>query len=116
MTPITTDRDRLALAFAELNRHGILARDGLAATAQEGHALLRRHLARRYPQGMGSYVFWQADEDRFDADGALTSALPLHCNAHNVAIAVAAACSNAGLVADFDGRATILRLAPAHPR
>ncbi|HEX2103843.1 MAG TPA: hypothetical protein VHF51_09340 [Solirubrobacteraceae bacterium] len=116
MTPIRTDRDRLALAFAELNRHGVLARDGLAATAHEGHVLLRRYLVRRYPHGMGSYVFSQADDDRFDADGALISVLPLHCSAYNVAVAVAAACRNAGLVADPDGRATILRLAPAHAR
>jgi len=116
MTPISTDRDRLALAFAELNRHGILARGDLAASTREAHALLRQHLARLYPHGMGSYVFWQAGEDRFDADGALTSALPLHCSAYNVSIAVAAACSTAGLIAHPDGRATMLRLTPAHAR
>jgi hypothetical protein len=114
MTPVTTDRDRLILAFAELNRHGIAARPALPGTAPEGHALLRAELARRFPYGMGSYAFWtRADEHRFDPAGALTSALSLHCSAYDVAVAVEAACREAGIVAQPDGRATVLRVARA---
>jgi hypothetical protein len=113
MTPITTDRDRLMLAFAELNRLGIAAWAALPGTAPEGHALLRTKLARRFPSGMRSYVFWSAaDEHRFSAAGELTSALSVHCSAYDVAVAVAAACRDAGIEARPDGRATVLRLAP----
>jgi hypothetical protein len=114
MTPIATDRDRLMLAFADLNRHGIAARAALPGTAPEGHALLRAQLARRFPYGMGSYVFWtRADEHGFDPAGHLTSGLSLHCSAYDVAVAVAvaAACRGAGIVTQPDGRATVLRVA-----
>jgi hypothetical protein len=113
MTPIITDRDRLGRAFAELERHGIAARVALPGTTGSGHALLRAELARRFPYGMGSYVFWsQADEHRFDPTGALTSGLALHCNAYDVAVAVAAACDDAGIAARPDGRGTVLQLGP----
>jgi hypothetical protein len=113
MTPISTDRDRLMLAIANLNRHGIAACAALPGTAPEGHTLLRAELARRHPYGMGSYVFWtRADEHRFGPAGELNSVLSLHCSAHDVAVAAAAACREAGIVAQPDGRATVLRLAP----
>jgi hypothetical protein len=95
MTRTPNDRDRLALAFAELNRHGILARPAIATTAEQGHALLRAELAARNPHGLGSYVFFTlADAQRFDATGDLT-ALPLHCSNEGVARAVEAVCPGA---------------------
>jgi hypothetical protein len=117
MTPTSNDRDRLALAFAELNRHGILAHAALATTAEQGHALLRTHLAARYPAGLGSYVFsTQADEHRFDATGNLTSPLPLHCSSEEVAKAVEAACRAARVALQMTDATAVLHLAPASPR
>jgi hypothetical protein len=113
-TTATTDRDRLTLAFADLTRHGIVARAAVAGTAPEGHALLRAELARRFPHGMGSYVFWaRSDVHRFDGSGALTAALALHCSAEDVAVAVVESCRRAGIDARPDGDAAVLRLTPA---
>ena len=117
MTHATNDRDRLMLAFAELNRHGILARPALATTAEQGHALLRADLAARHPHGLGSYVFWtQADEQRFDPTGDLTAALPLHCSSEEVATAVEAACAGARVDPRLIDRFAVSHVAPAGPR
>jgi hypothetical protein len=113
MTPTTTDRDRLTHAFADLRRHGIEARAALPASVPEGHAGLRAELARRFPAGMGSYVFWtHSDEVGLDAAGALNAPVTLHCSTADVAVAVAAACRRAGIAVQPDGRATALRIAP----
>jgi hypothetical protein len=104
MTRAPNDRDRLLLAFAELNRHGILACTAIAGTPEQGHAALRAQLAARYPHGLGSYVFFtQGDEQRFDAAGNLTAALPVHCSSEEVATAVEAVCRDAR-VARASGR------------
>ena len=114
MTHATNDRDRLMLAFAELNRHGILARPALATTAEQGHALLRADLAARYPHGLGSYVFLtQADEQRFDPTGDLTAALPVHCSSEEVATAVEAVCRGARIDSRPMDRTAALHVAPA---
>jgi len=117
MTHATNDRDRLMLAFAELNRHGILARPALATTAEQGHALLRAELAARHPHGLGSYVFWtRADEQRFDPAGDLTAALPLHCSSEAVATAAEAVCRGARLDPQPMERTAALHVAPRVPR
>jgi hypothetical protein len=116
MTHRTNDRDRLMLAFAELNRHGILARPSLATTAEQGHDLLRADLAARHPHGLGSYVFWtQADEQRFDPTGHLTAALSLHCSSEEVATAVTAVCRGARLDPQPMDRTAAVHVAPAAP-
>lgn len=117
MTHTTNDRDRLMLAFAELNRHGILARPALSTTAEQGHALLRADLAARHPHGLGSYVFFtQADEQRFDPTGDLTAALPLHCSSEEVATAVKAVCRGARLDPQpVDRTGASLHVAPPAP-
>jgi hypothetical protein len=117
MTHATNDRDRLALAFAELNRHGVLARTALPTTVERGHALLRAELAARYPHGLGSYVFvTQADEQQFDRAGHLTAALPLHCSSEEVATAVEAACAGARIDPRLIDRMVVSHVAPAGPR
>jgi hypothetical protein len=112
MTQTSTDRERMMLAFAELERHGILACGALAGNAEQGHGVLRARLAARYPHGTGSYVFWTRSDDRFDAAGDLTAVLALHCSTEEVAGAVAAACANAGIAPQPDDDAAVLRLAP----
>jgi hypothetical protein len=117
MTRTPNDRDRLALAFAELNRHGILARTALPTTAERGHALLRAEVAARYPHGLGSYVFFtQADEQQFDPTGDLTAALPLHCSSGEVVTAVEAACAGVRVDTRLIDRIAVSHVAPAGPR
>jgi hypothetical protein len=117
MTRTPNDRDRLALAFAELNSHGILAYTALPTTVERGHALLRAELAARYPHGLGSYVFFtQADEQQFDPAGHLTVALPLHCSNQEVATAVEAACAGARVDPRLIDRIAMSHVAPAGPR
>jgi hypothetical protein len=117
MTPTPNDRDRLMLAFAELNSHGILACAALPTTAEQGHALLRAQLAARYPHGLGSYVFFtHADEQQFDPTGDLTAALPLHCSSEEVATAVEAACRGARLGLHVTDGTAVLQIAAARPR
>jgi hypothetical protein len=117
MTHATNDRDRLMLAFVELNSHGILARPALPTTVERGHALLRAELAARYPHGLGSYVFFtQADEQQFDPAGHLTAALPLHCSSEEVATAVEAACAGARVDPRLIDRVAVSHVAPAGPR
>ena len=117
MTRTPNDRDRLALAFAELNNHGILACAALPGTVERGHALLRGELAARYPHGLGSYVFFtQADEQQFDPAGHLTAALPLHCSSEEVATAVEAACAGARVDPRLIDRIAVPHVAMAGPR
>jgi hypothetical protein len=117
MTRTPSDRDRLRLAFAELNRHGILARTALAATAEQGHALLRAELAAREPHGPTPYVFFtQADAQRFYPTGELIAALPLHCSSEEVARAVEAVLRGAGVGPQPTDRTAVLHVAPAAPR
>jgi hypothetical protein len=112
-TTATTDRDCLMQAVAELNRHGILACSALVGTAPDLHARVRAALARRFPDGMGSYAFWtHADEHRFDPTGTLTGPLALHCSDDDVALAAAAACRDAGIAVEVDDRTPVLRLEP----
>jgi hypothetical protein len=117
MTRTPNDRDRLALAFAELNSHGILACTALPTTVERGHALLRGERAARYPRGLGSYVFFtQADEQQFDPAGDLTAALPLHCSSEEVATAVEAACAGARVDPRLIDRIAVSHVALAGPR
>jgi hypothetical protein len=112
MTHTPTDRDRLLRAFAELNRHGILARPAFDGAPAEAHAALRAHLTARHPGALGSYVFWtQADEHRFDATGDLTSALPLHLSSEEVAPAVHAVCRAEGVPLRMTGATAVVRAA-----
>jgi len=117
MTRTPNDRDHLALAFAELNSHGILARTALPTTVERGHALLRAELAARYPRGLGSYVFFtHADEQRFDPAGDLTAALSLHCSSEEVATAVEAACRGARVGLHVTDGTAVLQIAAVRPR
>ncbi len=47
---------------AQLHAHGILVVGDVDLPAAEAHARLRDVLRRRYPAGLGSYVFWRRSE------------------------------------------------------
>jgi hypothetical protein len=44
---------------AHLHAHGILVVGDVDLPAAEAHLRLREALRRRYPAGLGSYVFWR---------------------------------------------------------
>jgi hypothetical protein len=46
---------------ARLHAHGILVVGDVDLPAVEAHARLREALRRRYPTGLGSYVFWRRE-------------------------------------------------------
>ena len=47
---------------ARLHAHGVLVIGNVDVPAAVAHARLRQALLRRYPSGLGSYVFWRRDE------------------------------------------------------
>ncbi|WP_028064537.1 hypothetical protein [Solirubrobacter soli] len=47
---------------AQLHAHGVLVIADVDVPAAVAHERLRSALRRRYPSGLGSYVFWRRDE------------------------------------------------------
>jgi hypothetical protein len=65
-------RDRLLLGLADLSTYGIRALPAVTGTPGQTKARLFAEIARAYPDGMRSYAFWTADDDRlFDSKGRL---------------------------------------------
>ena len=101
-----TCRDRLLLAFAELEMYGIAARDAVDAEPDRTRARLSVQLRARAPHALGSYVFWV----RADEAGAVAR-LPLHTSGAEVDRAVAAACAHHGLTVRPGPRPGVLLVA-----
>jgi hypothetical protein len=91
-------KDRLLLLFADLESYGITAHEAWRAHAAEGHLALAAEVAARFPNGLGSYVFWTGTDDAlFSPTGQLRSALALHCSTEYVVPAVLAAAPRYGV-------------------
>jgi hypothetical protein len=61
---------------ATLHAHGILVVGDVEEPAPVAHARLREALRRRYPAGLGSYVFWRrADPAQLHYSDAEVAAL-----------------------------------------
>ena len=104
-------RDRLLLAFANLDSYGIAARPHLPGTAEAVHRQVANEVRNEYPHGLGSYVFWLAvDDARFRPDGSLppTIELALHYGNDDVVPAVIAACADTSIEISRDRRRRIL--------
>lgn len=104
-------RDRLLLAFANLNSYGITAHPHLPGGADAVHRQVANEVRTKYPHGLGSYVFWLAvDDTRFRPDGSLpyTIELPLHYGNDDVVSAVIAACADMSIGISRDRRRRIL--------
>jgi hypothetical protein len=65
---------------AQLHAHGILVVGDVDLPAGEAHERLRSALRRRYPSGLGSYVFWRRGNPG-----------ELHCSDADVAALLSAA-------------------------
>ena len=94
---ILSSRDRLLLAFANLQSYGIAAKACLDQTAETAHEDLWVELKATFPHGLGSYVFWLAgDEVLFSSSGDLMDGteLPLHYSTEDVVPGVIAACGD----------------------
>ena len=101
VSPATSEvglKDRLRLLFADLESYGITAHEAWCADAAVGHLALATEVAARYPNGLGSYVFWtRTDDALFTPTGYLRSALALHCSTEYVVPAVLAAAPRYGV-------------------
>jgi len=86
---------RLHLCFANLASYGIRALPDLPMTVEEGRATVVADIFERYPDAIGSYVFWTAaDAACFTFDGNLLEGneLPLYHSGPDVVRAVRASC------------------------
>jgi anti-sigma B factor antagonist len=109
--PSLSVRDRLLLAFANLNSYGIAAHPHLPGHPEAIHAQLANELRIKYPHGLVSYVFWLATDDtRFRPDGSLPSMseLPLHYGSDDVVPAVIAACADMSIEISRDRQQRVL--------
>ncbi len=100
-------RDRLLLAFANLNSYGIAARPHMPGNSETAHRHMAGELQAKHPHGLRSYVFWLAtDAMRFGADGSLAPSthLPLHYSDDELVPAVIAACADMGIEISRDRR------------
>jgi anti-anti-sigma factor len=105
-------RDRLLLAFANLNSYGITARPHEPGSVETVHRRVAIWRRMEHPHGLDSYVFWlAADDTRFCSDGNLPAGvqLPLHCGSENVVPAVTAACADVSIEISSDGQDHVLR-------
>lgn len=94
---IFSTRDRLLLAFANLQSYGIAGRQSMDQEPEAAHEGLRAELKARFPNGLCSYVFWLAgDEVLFSSSGDLLDdvELPLHYSTESVVAGVTAACND----------------------
>lgn len=104
-------RDRLLLAFANLNSYGVVAHPHLPGSAEAVHRQVANEVRNKYPHGLGSYVFWLAVDDApFCPDGSLPSTieLALHYGNDDVVPAVIAACADMSIEVSRDRRRRIL--------
>ena len=84
---IVSSRDRLLLAFANLESYGIAATSCLDQERDAAHEQFGAELTARFSHGLTSYVFWLAvDESLFSSSGDLTNdaELPLHYSTEHV--------------------------------
>jgi hypothetical protein len=99
-------RDRLLLAFAELEMYGIAARDAVDAEPDRTRAQLSAQLRARAPHALGSYVFWVRAEE-----AGVVGELPLYTSGAEVDRAVVAACAHHGLTVRPGPRLGVLLVA-----
>ena len=89
--------DRLLLAFANLESYGIDTRILPGTDPREELDRLQTSIRGRFPMGTASCTFILIrDVDRFDAEGALRSPLPLHHSGPDVIGAIEAALALVG--------------------
>lgn len=85
-TQTGSDRRRFERAITELWELGIVALGPMNVNLDRAHEILSDQVERRFPGGMGSYLFWTASDARaFRRDGSLTRPLTLHCSSDEVA-------------------------------
>jgi hypothetical protein len=95
-TTVSGVRDRLLLAFTELEMYGIDAQEAVDAEPARARAVTAARLRVHAPYGLGSYVFW------VQADGCLLddpAGLPLYTSGPEVDRALVAALAHHGLAA-----------------
>ena len=93
-----TDRQRFERAISRLWGLGIVALGPVDAPPERAHVALSERVAGRFPDGMGSYLFWTAaDASGFDQHGRLSRALTLHCSSGEVVRTAVAVLQDCGV-------------------
>ena len=81
-----TDRQRFERSIGAMWNLGIVALGPMDAPPERAHEVLGERVARKFPDGMGSYLFWTTDgAGAFDQHGCLTANLTIHCSSGEVA-------------------------------
>jgi len=84
--PRGSDRERFRVAIESLWDVGIVALGPINDGAERARDALGGYVERRFPGGMGSYLFWTGEGARaFRRDGSLAEPLTLHCSSDEVA-------------------------------
>ena len=108
------DCRRFQGAMAALWETGVVALGPLGAEPEGAHAIMREQLSRRFPGGMGSYLFWTRQDGRaFAADGSLRAPLTLHCSGAEVAETAVALLGEQGLDAEVAPGGITVSVCPA---
>ncbi len=95
---ILNDRECLQRAFATLREYGVEAWSSTGQQPAGTRETLRRAILSRFPDAVGSYIFWTAVDDAcFNAEGFLQRPLTLHYSGEETARTAMAVIANAPL-------------------
>ena len=112
--PHPTDGDRLSRAIDTLWAASIVALGPIDAEPDRAREIVSRHVERRFPGGLGSFLFWTAGDARaFNARGRLVRPMTLHCSGDEVIVTALAAAREAGLEAAIAPEPDSVRIFPA---
>ena len=105
------ERRRFERAMGRLWETGIVALGPIGVEPARGHEIMRDQVARRFPGGMGSYLFWtRKARQAFRADGSLAGEMTLHCSGGEVAEAAVAVLQEHGIDAAASPEPRTIRL------
>ncbi len=113
-TPQQTDGERLGAAIDRLWAASIVALGPIDAPPERAREIVRRHVEKRFPGGLGSFLFWTTDDaGAFDGCGRLVRPMTLHCSGEEVVVTALAAAQGAGLEAAVAPEPDSVRILPA---
>lgn len=96
--PRGSDRERFRNAIESLWEVGIVALGPINDGVDRAHDALGDYVERRFPGGMGSYLFWTGEGARaFRRDGSLSETVTLHCSSDEVAATAVAMLQECGV-------------------
>ena len=113
-TPRQSDGERLAAAIDWLWAASVVALGPIDAAPERARKIVSRHVEKHFPGGLGSFLFWTADDARaFNSRGRLVRPMTLHCSSEEVVVTALAAAREAGLEAAIAPEPDSVRILPA---